>query len=162
MLQVGYIFLGFLFGILSMLIAKRLQTKEDKQKNEIEIISETLKYLFQTKQTYNNLLADRSLVDKSLEEFPKKTTELEKQMYARFDREIERDFFPQLMFHSFQLNRIEDKSFWKDFEKLMGKYEALGKMIIGQTGMDRISELNIELMELIKKFVEKCLAKAKV
>ena len=38
--QVGYIFIGFLFGVLSMLITRWLQAKEDKKKNEIEIISD--------------------------------------------------------------------------------------------------------------------------
>ena len=162
MSQVGYIFIGFLFGVLSMLIARWLQAKEYKKNYEIEIISDTLKYLFSTKQKYNNLLTDRSVFEKTLKEFPEKSNEIEKQMYEKFDREIEKDFFPQLMFHSFQLNRLEDKSFWKDFEKMMAKYEAFGKMIIEQAEMVRISQQNTELMALTKNFVDKCLAKAKV
>jgi len=162
MSQVGYIFLGFLFGVLSMLIARWLQAEENKKKNEIEIISDTLKYLFSIKQTYNNLLTDRSVFDKTHKEFPEKSNEIEKQMYETFDREIAKDFFPQLMFHSFQLNRLEDKSFWKDFEKMMNKYEAFGKMIIGQADMVRILDQNTELMALTKNFVDKCLSKAKV
>ena len=43
MSQIGYIILGWLFGILSMLIARWIQTKEDKKKKETEILSETLK-----------------------------------------------------------------------------------------------------------------------
>lgn len=111
MLQVGYIFLGFLFGVLSMLITRWIETKEDKQKKEIEILYETLKYLFRTKQTYNNLLTDKSVLDKALKEFPGKSFDLERQMCERFDRDIKRDFFPELMFHSFQLKRLKDNSF---------------------------------------------------
>lgn len=162
MSQVGYIFLGWLLGVLSMLIARWLQAKEDKQKKEIDILSETLKYIFSIKQTYNNLLTDKSLLEKSRKEFPGKFTELEKQMYTRFDREIGKDFFPDLMFHSFQLKRLGNKSFWNDFEIIMNKYEALGKMIMEQSDMDKISELNNEIMTLMRTFVEKCNAKAKV
>ena len=50
----------------------------------------------------------------------------------------------------------------KDFEKMMDKYEAFGKMIIRQADMVRISDQNTELMALTKNFVDKCLAKAKV
>jgi hypothetical protein len=108
------------------------------------------------------LLIDRSVFEKTLKEFSDKSNDIEKQMYERFDREIAKDFFPQLMFHSFQLNRLEDKSFWKDFEKMMNKYEEFGKMIIGQADMGRISDQNTELMALTKNFVDKCLTKAKV
>lgn len=165
MLQVGYIILGWLFGILSMLIARWIQTKENKKKKEIEILSETLKYLFGTKQTYNNLLTDKSVLDKARKEFPGKSgksSELERQMYESFDKNIKKDFFPELMFRSFQLKRLEDKSFLKDFEIIMNKFETLGNTIMEQSSTDMISEINTETMELMKAFVEKCNAKAKL
>lgn len=160
--QVGYIFLGWLFGVLSMLIARWLQKKEDKQKKEIDIISEVLTCLFKLRQTYNNLLTDRLALEEVRKLFPDKASELERNMYARFDDELSRDFFPNLMIHSFQLKRIEDKTFWRDFEALMGKCEELGKMIMGMTEIGVITKLNNEIMDLMRNFTEKCLAKAKV
>jgi len=162
MSQIGYIILGWLLGILSILIAQWIQTKKDKKKKEIEILSETLKYLFKTKQTYNNLLTDKSVLDKTRKEIPQKSSELERQMYENFDKNIKKDFFPELMFHSFQLKRLEDKSFSKDFGIVMNKFETLGNRIMEQSSRDMISEINTETLELMKVFVEKCNAKAEL
>jgi len=162
MSQIGCIILGWLLGVLSMLIAQWIQTKEAKKKKEIEIVSDTLKYLFKTKQTYNNLLTDKSLLDKTRQEFPQKSSELERQMYENFDKEIKKDFSPELMLHSFQLKRLEDKSFYKDFEIVMNKFKALGDGIMEQASEDVISKIDNETLEFMKAFVEKCNAKAKL
>jgi hypothetical protein len=162
MSQVGYIFLGWLFGILSMLIAKWLQTKEDKQKKELEILSETLKYLFKVKQIYNNLLTDKSVLEKVLQQFPEKASDLEKRMHENFDKDIQKAFFPELMFHSFQLKRLDDQSFWKEFEKVMNEFEALGNSIMEKGSEAVILEHNARTLALMKTFVEKCNAKAKL
>ncbi len=162
MSQVGYIILGWLLGILSMLIAKYIQAKDDKRKKEIEILSDTLKYLFKTKQTYNNLLIDKSALEKVAKRFPEKVPELEREMYECFDRKIKNDFFPDLMFHSFQLRRLEDGSFWKDFEKVMNEYEKLGKMIFEQPVIDNILKRNDQIIKLMSTFTDKCKEKSKV
>jgi hypothetical protein len=162
MSQVGYIFLGWLFGILSMLIAKWIQTKDEKKKKEIEILAETLKYLFKTKQIYNNLLTDKSTHEKIIKEFPKESSNLERQMYENFDRDIKNNFFPELMFHSFQLKRLDDKSYWKDFENVMNEFEALGKAVFEKSDMDSIFKRNDEINKLMSSFVGKCNSKAKV
>jgi hypothetical protein len=162
MSQVGYIFLGWLFGILSMLIAKWIQTKDDKKKKEIEILSDILKYLFKTKQIYNNLLTDKLVHKKIIKEFPEKSSDLERQMYESFDRDIKKDFFPELMFHSFQLKRLDDKSYLKEFEKVMNEFEALGKAIFEQSDMVSILKRSDGINELMSSFVEKCNVEAKV
>jgi hypothetical protein len=89
-------------------------------------------------------------------EFPEKSSELERKIYERFDKEIEKDFFPQLMFHSFQLKRLKDKSFWELFEKIMQSYEEFGKAILGQATEDVILKLNTEIMNSKKSFIERC------
>ncbi len=66
------------------------------------------------------------------------------------------------MFRSFQLKRLEDKSFNKDFEIVMNKFETLGNGIMEQSSKDMISKINTETMELMKAFLEKCNAKAKL
>jgi len=162
MSQVGYIILGWLLGILSMLLAKYIQTRDDKRKKEIEILSDTLKYLFKTKQTYNNLLIDKSALAKVAKKFPEKAPEFERKMYECFDREIKNEFFPDLMFHSFQLRRLEDGSFWKDFEIVMNEYEKLGKMIFDLPDMDGILKQRDQIIKLMSSFTDKCNAKSKV
>ena len=162
MSQIGYIVLGWLLGIISMLIAKYIQTRDDKRRKEIEVLSDTLKYLFKTKQTYNNLLVDKSVLEKTAKKFPEKLPELEREMYECFDREIKNDFFPDLMFHSFQLKRLEDGSFWKDFEKVMNEYEKLGTMIFDLSEMGGILEQNKQIIKLMSDFIDKCNTKAKI
>ena len=162
MSQIGGIILGWLLGILSMFIVLRIQSKENKKKKEIEILSETLKYLFKTKQTYDNLLTDKSVLDKTRKEFPQKSSEFERHMYESFAKNIEKDFFPEMMFHSFQLKRLEDESFYKNFEIVLNKFETLGNRIMKESSKEMISEINTETMESIKAFFVKCNAKTKL
>jgi len=160
--QVGFIFLGWLFGIATMLIARWLQAKEERRNKEIDIISGSLKFLFEARQMSNNLRLDKMLVEKSRTEFPQKTKELERELFTRFDKEMEKDFFPALMFQSFQLKRLKDKTLWKDFEALMNKLDDVVKMSIGQMDDTNLLAANSEVMTLQKKFIDKCLAKTRV
>ena len=140
-------------------LSKWLQSRDDQKKKELDIISDTLKFLFSTRQIYNNLVTEKLVFEKMRHEFPEKTSELERKIYERFDKEIEKDFFPQLMFHSFQLKRLEDESFLNGFQKIMMGYEELGKAILGQATQDIISKLNTEVMNSKKLFIEKCQTK---
>ncbi|MBA4391743.1 MAG: hypothetical protein C0399_12520 [Syntrophus sp. (in: bacteria)] len=162
MSQIGYLFLGWLLGVLSMLIAKLLQHREDRQKKEVEIISEVILYLFKVRDSFNSVLSDRLVLEKSKNLFPDKIQELERNIYTRIDTEFLKDFFPNLMFHSFQLKRMKDKTLWKDFEALMGKYEELGKTLMDMADASVIDKLNRDIMSLTKGYVEKCLIKTKV
>jgi hypothetical protein len=162
MTQVGFIFLGWLFGVLSMLIARWLQSREDKQKKEVEIISNVLLYLFKVRDSFNDVFSDRLVLEESKKVFPEKVSELERNIYTRLNTELLRDFFPNLMFHSFQLQRMKDKTLWKDFEGLMNKYEELGKMLMGMAEIGMINKVNDDIMNVMKTYTEKCLAKAKV
>jgi len=83
-------------------------------------------------------------------------------MYENFDNEIKEKFFPQLLFHTFQLKRLQDKSFWKNFETIMKNYEELGKLIMAQESEDVILRLNVKINNLNKAYINKCLAKTKV
>jgi hypothetical protein len=162
MSKIGLIVLGWILGILSTLFARWLQTKEEKKKKELEIISETLKYLFKIRQTYNNLVADKKVAEELSKKYPNKVPELKTKMLESFNKDIANDFFPNLMFHSFQLKRLEDQSFWQDFEHLMNKYDALTEMTLGKREKENYSERNKEMMDLIKNFIDKCITKTKV
>ena len=83
-------------------------------------------------------------------------------MYDDFDKNIKEDFFPQLMFHSFQLKRLKDKSIWADFDVIMNNYEGLGKLIMAQEEDEIISNLNSKLNGLKKIYIEKCHTKTKL
>lgn len=162
MKEVIYIFLGFLFGVLSMLISKWVQSKEEDRKKEIDIISDNLKYLFSTGQIYNNFLTDKLVCEKMRSEYPEKSSELVGKMYENFDASIKEDFFPQLMFQSFQLKRLKDKSFWKEFENVMSNYEQLGNAIQAQESEEIITPIKAKILELTKQYITKCHAKTDV
>ena len=119
MKEAYYVFLGWLLGVLSMLITEWIQAKKDKHTKEIDIISDNLKFIFNAGNVYNNFRTDKVVFEKMRNEFPERSSELERKMYENFDTNLKEDFFPQLMFHSFQLKRLKDKSFWKDFEIIM-------------------------------------------
>ncbi|MCP3874878.1 MAG: hypothetical protein GY699_17215 [Desulfobacteraceae bacterium] len=162
MSKIGLIVLGWILGILSTLFARWLQTKEEKKKKELEIISETLKYLFKIRQTYNNLVADTKVTKELSKKYPEKAPVLEAKMLEAFNKDIANDFFPNLIFHSFQLKRLKDQSFWQDFEYLMNKYDALTEMTLGKRKKENYSERNKEMMDLMKNFIDKSIAKTKV
>ncbi len=162
MKEVSYIFLGFLFGVLSMLISKWVQSKEEDRKKEIDIISDNLKYLFSTGQIYNNFLTDKFVYEQMRSEYPEKSSELVKKMYENFDANIKEDFFPQLMFQSFQLKRLKDKTFLKEFETIMSNYEKLGNAIQAQENEEVITTIKAKIMDLSKKYINKCHVKTKI
>lgn len=162
MTEAYYVILGWLLGVLSMLFSEWIQAKKDEHKKEIDIISDNLKFIFSTGNVYNNFRTDKLVFEKMRDEFPERSSELERKMYENFDKNLKEDFFPQLMFHSFQLKRLKDKSFWKDFETIMSNYEELGKVIMAQEKEEVISNLNSKIMNLKKKYIEKCHTKTKI
>lgn len=161
MTEAYFIFLGWFFGILTMLVSAWIQERKDNQQKELDIISENLKFLFNAGQVYNDFLTDKSVFEKMRISYPEKASELERTMYENFDKNLQQDFFPQLMFHSFQLKRLKDKSFWEEFEKIMNNYEELGKEIMAQENEKKVTTLWQRSMNFKKDFVSKCLDKTK-
>lgn len=162
MKEAYFIFIGWLLGLLSMFVMKWIQAKEEERKKEIDIISDNLKFLFSTKQVYNNFRTDKLVYEKMRSEYPERAPELETKMYENFDKVLQEDFFPQLMFQSFQLKRLKDKSFWKDFEKIMSGFEELGQVIMAQEKEEIISHKNSKIMDLKKRYIEKCQIKSNI
>ncbi len=70
--------------------------KRKKKKKELEIISETLKYLFKIRQTYNNLVADTKVTKELSKKYPDKAPVLEAKMFESFNKDIANDFFSEL------------------------------------------------------------------
>lgn len=156
------LFFGVFIGAIPTFILYRQQLIKQNKEAEIKIISDTLYYIFKSKTSANNLLTDKSFVDQCRKEWPNKINQAEKEMYLNYDNEIKKDFFPDLMLHSFHLRRLSDKSFSKDFENLMNIYENYTKMILDQKPENELSTLEKQFKSLMKQFVEKCIKKAKI
>jgi hypothetical protein len=156
------LFFGVFIGAIPTFILYWQQMRNQKKEEEIKIISDTLNYIFASNNSANNLLTDKSFLDKCKIEWPDKIAQVEKEMYSHFDSAIQKDFFPNLMLHSFHLKRLRDQSFWKDFENLMNIYQNFTKMLIDQKEEKEYSELNNQYKSMMKKFVEKCIKKSKI
>ena len=156
------LFFGVFIGAIPTFILYWQQMRNQKKEAEIKIISDTLNYIFRSNNSANNLLTDKMVLDKCKKERPDKIAQVEKEMYSNFDTEIQKDFFPNLMLHSFHLKRLSDQSFWKDFENLMNIYQRFTKMVMDQEEEKEYSVLDKQYKSMMKEFVEKCIKKAKI
>ena len=156
------LFLGVFVGAIPTFILYWQQQRNQKKEAEINILSNTLKYIFKSNNSMNNLLTDKNFLDKCKTEFPDKISQVEKKMYLNFDTEIQKDFFPNLMLHSFHLKRLSDQSFWKDFENLMNIYQNLSQMLLDQKEEKEYSALDKQYKSMMKEYIEKCIKKAKI
>ena len=156
------LFFGVFIGAIPTFILYWQQLSNQKEEAGIRIISDTLYYIFKSNNSANNLLTDKKFLDKCKKEWPDKIAQVEKTMYLNFDSEIQKDFFPNLMLHSFHLKRLSDQSFWKDFENLMNVYQRFTKMVMDQKEEKEYSVLDKQYKSMMKGFVEKCIKKAKI
>lgn len=156
------LFFGVFVGAIPTFILYWQQQRKQKKEAEINILSDTLKYIFKSNNSMNNLLTDKNFLDKCKTEFPDKIAQVEKKMYLNFDTEIQKDFFPNLMLHSFHLKRLNDQSFWKDFENLMNIYQNLSQMLLDQKEEKEYSALDKQYKSMMKEYIEKCIKKAKI
>jgi len=117
--------LGVFIGAIPTFILYWQQVRNQKKEVEIKVISDVLDYIFRSNNAVNNLLVDKKFLDKCRKEWPDRAVQVEKEMYSNFNNEIQKDFFPNLMLHSFHLKRLSDQSFWKDFENMMNTTKFL-------------------------------------
>jgi hypothetical protein len=160
--NISMLLFGVLIGAVPTFILYQQQMRNQKKEEEIKIISDTLKYIFKSNDAVNNLLTDRLFLDKCKTEWPAKVAQVEKEMYLHFDSEIQKDFFPNLMLHSFHLKRLSDQSFWVAFEKLINTLHSFAKMLMDQKEEKEYSALGNQYKSLMKDFVDKCINKARI
>lgn len=153
------LFFGVIIGALPAFILYWQQIRNQIKEEETKIISDTLEYIFKSNDSANNLLTDRSFLEKCKKEWPDKIPQVEKEMYSNFDKAIQKDFFPNLMMRSFHLKRLSDQSFWKEFEELMNIYQNYTKMVMDQ---EEYSELEKQYKLLMLSFIKKCIKRSKI
>ncbi len=164
-LQLNLITYGAVLGaILSLftalvvfLLERKFSEKTRQKEKENEIIEQTLKFIFKANDILNDLWVDRELLEKTMVKSPQNAQRIEQQLFKRFDENIRNDFFKELMFHSGQIKRLKNKSFWEDFEKLNLIYQDLTKVMIDLKPKKEYEGLDNKYKELKKKFIEKCI-----
>jgi len=159
--EVSYIITGWLIGIITMLIAKWLDSFKEQKKNENKIISDALVFLFEARDMFNEIAICLASLHEMGEKFPDKRNQLEKDLYVEAESIKEKAFFPKLMFHSFQLQTLRDQSFYLLFERIIKKYKEFHNNIISQKSMEEIEDLNQKIMILTKEIIEKSKTKIK-
>ena len=76
MTKISYLIIGWLIGILSILIREKIQEIKEIRRKELDIISDNLKYIFHTRNVYNNFHIDRIKFDKLVKSRRSNQTEL--------------------------------------------------------------------------------------
>lgn len=153
---------GVFIGAVPTFILHWQQIRNQKNETEVIIISDTLSYLFRSSDAAGKLLTDKVFLDKCRNDWPDKVAQVEKEMYSNFDSEIRKDFFPNLMLHSFHLKRLSDQSFWKDFESLMNIYQSFTTMIMDQKEEKEYLLLRKQYNTMMTEFVDKSIKKTKI
>jgi hypothetical protein len=152
--------LGALLTFITMEIAFVRHNKrtdaEFRLKLANEIINDTLKFFFKTNDILNDLWLDKKIWAKIHAEDQLKSYEIEQRMLRRFEDHTKKDFFNELMYHSYRLRQLEDNSLFNEFESLMHAFKDLaGQVLVAKTS-NEYTQLDTKYQELKKSFLAKC------
>ncbi|MBM9512018.1 hypothetical protein [Desulfogranum marinum] len=157
--EIYYLIIGWLMGILTMLINKWLDSFKERKKHENKILSECLIFIFAARDMYNEMAICLASLHEMGEKYPEKRNQLEIDLYNEAESVKEKQFFPKLMLQSFQLQTLQDETFYPLFEKIMSEYQILHESIVSHKTMEEVDIINKKILELTKKFIEKSKAK---
>lgn len=171
-IQLTLISFGAILGVILSFIATEISSWRQRKhalklKNkdlQNEVIGDSLKFLFKQNDIINDLQTNRQLLEKlKREESAGRVSYLKKDMLEHFDNNIKANFFSELMFHSFQLKRLDNQHLWNDFEALMNITEEIIKMYLDfDRPLSEIINKNNKYTDSKKKFIEKCLGITKI
>jgi len=158
---------AFLGAVLSFVAtelsaSRQRKTRDIEKKKEItnEVINDTIRFVFKANDILNDLWADKEVFIKMQKEKPEKAFGHEQIMLKRFDENM-KGLFSELMFYSFQLKKLDDRTLWQDFERLMESFRSLTTCLLNSGSIDDCRRLDIDYKDLKKRFVEKCINTAK-
>jgi len=141
----------------------RFQKKSEEYRIQQEIIDGSLKFVFRIKDDSDKLSMKKFKYLMSKRNYPDKAKELEKKFFEDVNSIIlDRQFFPELMYFSFQLKRLKEKELWKDLEQMGDIYEKMIHILTSCEDIDEYETINAEFLTHEKDFVIKCLDISKV
>jgi cell division protein FtsX len=138
------------------LIFQKESTQADLQQ---KIIDGSLKFIFRIKNDIDHLHTRKAAYLAGKAEFPdkeKELKELEKIFYEDAYNRIDNQMFPELMFVSFQLQRFENNSLWKDLEQIGELYKEMFEALMSCEDIAEFDKIEVTFMDLLKKYVFKC------
>jgi hypothetical protein len=162
--QFAPVILGVASGVALTLIVmefglRRQKRQVDLQKrssSDCRIITDVLKFYFRANDILNELWVDKEVWFKFHKDIPEKTFEFEQRMVRRFDDNTRKDFFNELMFYSFQLRLLDNKTICEDFESLMGIFKELSERLLLSKSREEYADLEKRYNSEKKKFLDKC------
>lgn len=153
--EISYLIVGWLIGILTMLINKWIESFKERNEKENNIILDCLQFLFLAKDMHNEMRICLSSLHEFGERYPKKRNELERDLYSEAQSVKEQEFFPRLMICSFKLQTLKDGSFYELFLETISKYEKLHESIVSSKSVESADSISDDIDQLTKKFVNK-------
>lgn len=159
--EFSYLIVGWLIGILTMLINKWIESFKERNEKENSIILDCLQFLFLAKDMHNEMRICLSSLHEFRDRYPERRNELERDLYAEAQSIKEREFFPRLMICSFKLQTLQDGSFYELFSEIISKYEKLHGIIVSCKSVEEADSISDDVAQLTKKFVIKSKLKIK-
>lgn len=164
--EVIYIILGWALGslisIAILIRTSQIQNKKEKKNDEIAIIYDSLKFMFRIKQAYSDL-SHGKIANEVFSKYLQGTDEERKnELQSRLDKVIGDFFMSELMLHSFQLSRLDDKTYMNDFNNLIKKFTDLIEISYGKIHQKSLQKLEEEAKASEENYVKKCHDKTKI
>jgi len=164
MQQIGLFGSGTVLGAVLTFVTMEITLARHKKRNYAEyrlklandIINDTLKFFFKTNDILNDLWIDKKIWAKIHAEDEIKSYEIEQRMLRRFEDHTKKDFFNELMYHSYRLRQLEDNSLFFEFESLMHAFKDLAGQVLVAKASHEYAQLDTRYQELKKSFLEKC------
>jgi len=137
----------------------RFQKESEQARIQQEVIDGSLKFIFRIKDDIDHLRASKFAYLSGKVEFPDKKKELkdlEKSFFEEAYKKIDNQMFPELMFVSFQLQRLKDSNLWKDVEQMGELYKKMFEILFSGEDIAEYAAIEAEFMKHLKEFVFKC------
>ena len=171
-MKIEFILIGFgailgailSFGATEISACRQRKIEEFNKKTNLtnEIVSDTLKFIFKANDILLDVFVNKLTYLKAKETHAEEAHKKEQIMYESFDEHIKKEFFDERNFHSYQLQRLENKELWKEFATLMETLKTLIDMLLKDEMPKEYEEVDSRYKNLLKDFVSHCIEITKI
>jgi hypothetical protein len=166
LITIGLAGITWIYAILTNRLVKtaetqlRIQKESERASLQQDIIDRSLQFIFRINDDLNSLRASKSTYLVAKANFPNKQKEVET-LNKDFLKHLQvlpdnNKMFVEIMFVSYQLQRLDDNSLWLDFEKIGNLIEKMFNVL--PEDMDGYEATETVFKKYVKDFVAKCIA----